>query len=216
VLAPVVIDRTYSRQFLPKSSSPRTLCLSVEFSDSLRPTSVVPTTYAHHSQRPFLNPFAINPLRTLFISTGVMPAMALPHDSDPLDCLFFSPYLLYFQYLENHFALFCTPQKINSFIFKRFRTLCKKKTGVGGVGISAIRKFLEIQHGQSGQLSPLHDTPVTSQQTPTRVSQVQPKMEGLSLCMSTFDLVSLAESAELELAMVFVLGRLVRPHHGLR
>ena len=119
----MVIDRTYSRQFLPKSSSPRTLCLSVEFSDSLRPTSVVPTTYAHHSQRPFLNPFAINPLRTLFISTGVMPAMALPHDSDPLDCLFFSPYLLYFQYLENHFALFCTPQKINSFIFKRFRTL---------------------------------------------------------------------------------------------
>jgi len=46
MLAWVVIDRTYSRQFLPKSSSLRTLCLCVEFSDSLRPTSVVPTTYA--------------------------------------------------------------------------------------------------------------------------------------------------------------------------
>src|SRR5882672_2144097 len=79
------------------------------------------------------------------------------------------------------------------------------------MGISAIRKFLEIQHGQSGQLSPLHDTPVTSHQARTRVSQVQPKMEGLSLCMSTFDLESLAESAELELAMVFVLGRVVPP-----
>src|SRR5882762_2667613 len=48
MLAWVVIDRTYSRQFLPKSSSPRTLCLCVEFSDSFRPTSVVPTTYALH------------------------------------------------------------------------------------------------------------------------------------------------------------------------
>ena len=46
MLAWVVIDRTYSRQFLPKSSSPRTLYLCVEFSDSFRPTSVVPTTYA--------------------------------------------------------------------------------------------------------------------------------------------------------------------------
>src|SRR6267142_3206363 len=46
MLAWVVIDRTYPRQFLPKSSSLRTLCLCVEFSDSLRPTSVVPTTYA--------------------------------------------------------------------------------------------------------------------------------------------------------------------------
>src|SRR6202158_2371190 len=42
----VVIDRTYSRQFLPKSSSPRTLCLCVEFSDSFHPTSVVSTAYA--------------------------------------------------------------------------------------------------------------------------------------------------------------------------
>src|ERR1700687_899299 len=46
MLAWVVIDRTYSRQFLAKSSSPRTLCLCVEFSDSFRPTSFVPPTYA--------------------------------------------------------------------------------------------------------------------------------------------------------------------------
>ena len=29
------------------------------------------------------------------------------------------------------FALFCTHQKFNSFLFKRFRTLCKKHPGVG-------------------------------------------------------------------------------------
>src|SRR6267378_3266260 len=46
MLAWVVIDRTCPRQFLPKSSSLRTLCLCVEFSDSLRPAPVVPTTYA--------------------------------------------------------------------------------------------------------------------------------------------------------------------------
>jgi hypothetical protein len=29
-------------------------------------------------------------------------------------------------------ALFCTQQKLNSFLFKRFRTLCQKPPGVGG------------------------------------------------------------------------------------
>jgi hypothetical protein len=29
------------------------------------------------------------------------------------------------------FALFCAHQKFNSFLFKRFRTLCKKHPGVG-------------------------------------------------------------------------------------
>src|SRR6202158_135495 len=53
MLAWVVIDRTYCRQFLPKSSSLRTApaptpsgCLCVEFSDSFHPTSVVSTAYA--------------------------------------------------------------------------------------------------------------------------------------------------------------------------
>jgi hypothetical protein len=51
----------------------------------------------------------------------------------------FPGYPLSFHALAHSFALFCIPQKLNSFIFKRFRTLCKK---TGGWGISAIRKFL--------------------------------------------------------------------------
>ena len=78
MLAWVVIDRTYSRQFLPKSSSLHTPCLCVEFSDaSVQPLSFQPLTH-YPSQRPLLNPFAINPLRTLFISTGVHESVWQP------------------------------------------------------------------------------------------------------------------------------------------
>src|SRR5216683_2134646 len=38
---------------------------------------------------------------------------------------------LYFHTLPNSFALFCTCQKFNAFIFKQFRTLCEKHPGVG-------------------------------------------------------------------------------------
>ncbi len=38
---------------------------------------------------------------------------------------------LYFHALPNSFALFCSYQKHNSFLFKQFRTLCKKHPGVG-------------------------------------------------------------------------------------
>jgi hypothetical protein len=43
----------------------------------------------------------------------------------------FSTYPLYFQTLPHSFALFCTHTKLNPFLFKRFRTLCKKTPGVG-------------------------------------------------------------------------------------
>src|SRR6266699_81009 len=43
-----------------------------------------------------------------------------------------SIHLLYFHALPNSFALFCSYQKHNSFLFKQFRTLCKKHPGVGG------------------------------------------------------------------------------------
>src|SRR6266849_2473794 len=46
--------------------------------------------------------------------------------------------VLSFQTLAHSFALFCTHQKRNSFIFKRFRTLCAKTTG-GGVPPSGQR-----------------------------------------------------------------------------
>ena len=34
-------------------------------------------------------------------------------------------------FLSHSCALFCTHQKLNSFVFKRFRTLCAKQPGVG-------------------------------------------------------------------------------------
>jgi hypothetical protein len=43
-----------------------------------------------------------------------------------------SIYPLSFHTLGHSFALFCTPRKLNSFIFKRFRTLRQKTTSVTG------------------------------------------------------------------------------------
>jgi hypothetical protein len=39
---------------------------------------------------------------------------------------------LSFHVLAHSFALFCTHQKLNSFVFTRFRTLCQKPPGGGG------------------------------------------------------------------------------------
>ena len=43
----------------------------------------------------------------------------------------FPSYPLFFQILAHSSALFCTQAKLNSFIFNRFRTLCRKPPGVG-------------------------------------------------------------------------------------
>jgi len=42
-----------------------------------------------------------------------------------------STQVLSFHILAHSFALFCTHTKLNPFLFKRFRTLCKKTPGVG-------------------------------------------------------------------------------------
>ena len=129
MLAWVVIDRTHSRQFLPKPSSLAFYVSALSSPTlSVQPLSFQPLTH-YPSQRPLLNLFAINPLRTLFISTGVYPSVALPHDSDSIECLSLAPYLFYFQSRAHSFVLFCTRAKVNSFLFKRFRTLCKKTGG---------------------------------------------------------------------------------------
>ena len=55
---------------------------------------------------------------------GTPPSLSLPP-------LFPYPYLLSFHSLAHSFALFCTRQKLNPFLFKRFRTLSQKHRGVG-------------------------------------------------------------------------------------
>src|SRR6266481_8548165 len=84
------------------------------------------------TQRPLINPFAINSLRTLFIATGgVLPPssglqLPMPYSLSTISFLF-----KYVRTLFHFFALFCAYQKLNSFLFKRFRTLCKKHPGWG-------------------------------------------------------------------------------------
>src|SRR5258708_25672192 len=50
-----------------------------------------------------------------------------------LDPLFPIPYPLSFHILAHSLALSCIHAKLNSFVFKRFRTLCEKHRGWGGV-----------------------------------------------------------------------------------
>ena len=165
----MVIDRTYSRQFLPKSSSSRTLCLSVEFSDSLRPTSVVPTTYALPLATTVPQPLCNQSVTHSFYLDGGMPAMALPHDSDPLDCLFLAPYFLYFQYLENSFAFFALP-KNQLFYFQAIpHSLQKKKRGLGewvSQRSASFWKFSMVKVGNSLR-STTRQSRVTSHESPS-------------------------------------------------
>jgi hypothetical protein len=162
MLAWVVIDRTYSRQFLPKSSSPRTLCLCVEFSDPFRPTSVVPTTYAlllaTGAPQPLCNQSVTH---SFYLNGGWIPRVAPPSRQRssrmPLPCslspLFSIPCALFCTFL--HF------QKTQLFYFQAIAHSLQK-TGGGGIW--------------SKGATPLHGTPVTSHQS--RVTNHQARTGG--------------------------------------
>ena len=178
MLAWVVIDRTYPRQFLPKSSSPRTLCLCVEFSDSFRPTSVVPTTYAlplaTAAPQPLCNQSVTH---SFYLDGGWIPPVALPSRQRSSRMPIPVPYILYFSISCALFALFCTPRKLNSFIFNRFRTL-RQKTQPPGVGkgvrqrsTSSCGVLANSARPKWPTLSRLHGTPVTSHQSPITSSR---------------------------------------------
>ena len=188
MLAWVVIDRTYSRQFPPISSSPRTLCLCDEFFDPFPPTSVVPTTYAlllaTAPPQPLCNQSVTH---SFYLDEGIPPSgaaltTAILSNAYPMFPIF----------------TFLHSPKTQLFYFQGIPHSASKSQPPGGEGdTSAIRKFLqfssrfspvkagnslrstarqsrvtsalflEIQPGQSGQLSPLHGTPVTSHQSPS-------------------------------------------------
>ena len=199
------------------------LCVSALSSPTLsaQPLSFQPLTH-YPSQRPLLNPFAINPLRTLFISTGMgtpLPDLPTFEPSIVPTCFRAIPSLFILLRTLLHFFAF---PKNSTLLFSSDSALFAKKRGEGAsqrsasscgvLGNSAWSKWATLSAPRHAS----HESPVTSHQARTRVSQNQPKMEGLSLRVSAFDLESLAESVELELAMVFVMGRLVRPYHGFR
>jgi len=116
-------------------------------SDRSAPCSPLPATL-DVTKSPVVHPLSIQQvtkcfsrnsfgLKTIHLSWGVYyrvyyPLLALPHDRHPLDCLSPIPYPLCIHILPHSFALFCTHQKLNSFLFKRFRTV-RRKTARGGV-----------------------------------------------------------------------------------
>jgi len=179
MLAWVVIDRMYSRQFLPKSSSLRTLCLCIEFSDSLRPTSVV----SNHLRTTPRNGRPSTPLQSvryaLFLSRRrCIPPVALALTTAILSNAYPCSLYLYFSISCALFALFALPKKLNAFIFKRFRTLRQKTQSPGGGerGTSAIHQVLAVFLPISARpkwptLSRLRGTPVTSHQSPITSSR---------------------------------------------
>src|SRR6267378_4131070 len=145
MLAWVVIDRMYSRQFLPKSSSLRTLCLCIEFSDSLRPTSVVPTTYALHlataAPQPLCNQSVTH---SFYLDGGCIPPVALPSRQRSSRMPIPVPYILYFSISCALFALFLRSPKTQRFYFQAIPHSASKNTTTWGGerGTSAIHKFL--------------------------------------------------------------------------
>ena len=66
--------------------------------------------------------------------------MALPHDSGPLDSLFLLPISFIFNLVRTLLHFFALP-KNSTLSFSSDSALFEKKNG--GVGISAIRKFLQ-------------------------------------------------------------------------
>src|SRR6266436_1243138 len=60
---------------------------------------------------------------------GCVPT--IPKNGTLLSTLATITQVLSFQILAHSFALFCTHRKFNSFLFKRFRTLCQKHRGWG-------------------------------------------------------------------------------------
>src|SRR6266478_4751640 len=94
----------------------------------------VVATHQSRSSQPALISFPPCSHATLFIVTGgVLPPSCLP-SSEVQTCgrfNVFPSYSLCFQILAHSFALFCTHARLNPFIFKRFRTLCKKPPGWG-------------------------------------------------------------------------------------
>ena len=66
--------------------------------------------------------------------------------SDVPTCFRAIHYPLSFQTLAHSFALFCTHQKLNSFLFKRFHTLCEKHPGWGEGSLFRFHRTLATEH----------------------------------------------------------------------
>src|ERR1700686_2458708 len=122
MLAWVVIDRHHLRQATPFAS----LHSSPLFPSLIYLLYFLLLTLSP-SQRPLLNPFAINPLRTLLISTEGIPLRALP----PTTAILSAAYPLLhisciFNLLRTPLHFFALP-KNSTLLFSSDSALCVKK-----------------------------------------------------------------------------------------
>src|SRR6266403_2619780 len=135
MLAWVVSDRTYSRQFLTTSSSLRAMTDCVEFSDSLRPTSVVPTTYALPLATAAPQPLCNQSVTHSFISTegayaprGAALTTAILSNAYPM-----FPISFIFNPVRTLLHFFALP-KNSTLLFSSDSALFAKNTRGGGRG----------------------------------------------------------------------------------
>jgi hypothetical protein len=127
MLAWVVIDRQHLCQAAPFASLHSSPLFPLPHLSPLLPVAyALPLVTA--APQPLCNQSVTH---SFYLDGGYTPLRRSQHDRDPLECLSHVLYLLYFQSRAHSFALFCTPQKLNSFIFKRFRTLSQKHPGWG-------------------------------------------------------------------------------------
>jgi hypothetical protein len=129
MVAWVVMNRQQSRQAAQKFSS---LCLCVQSSGSFPPTPIVSTAYGQTSTTAVPQLLCNQSVTHSFHHDGGIPprcpVCGFPTFGTPLlqSCLELS------SFFSRSCALFCTRQKLNSFLFIRFRTLCQKPPGGGG------------------------------------------------------------------------------------
>ena len=99
-------------------------------------------------------------------------------------------YPLYFHILAHSFALFCTYQNLNPFVFNRFRTLCQKPPGWGEGHIGGmVPPFAKEDHREpkrSLQRKPAG--PLLSRQIAGQLSGPAPKNRRRTLCLDVLAL----------------------------
>src|SRR5713226_8342551 len=136
MVAWVVIDRQHHRQ-----AGPFAALLSTPLIPLPHLSPLLPTPYGHSYTTAAPNPFAINPLRTLFIATeGVLPLPVHWNEfaSSETEEPFFTPHyscVLCFHALAHSFALICTflhSRKTQLSCFQSFPHSLRKTTR-GGV-----------------------------------------------------------------------------------
>src|SRR6266852_5594922 len=139
MVAWVVIDRQQPRQAGPFASLLSTPVIPLPHLSPL-----LPTPYGHSyttaTHQPLCNQFVTHSFHRdggcTTPSSGLQ--LPMPYSLSTISFLF-----KYVRTLLHFFALFCAYQKLNSFLFKRFRTPCKKTPGVGvGPRIPAFPDWL--------------------------------------------------------------------------